>query len=86
MMVRYSKRFTKQYQRLSPKLQLKTKARIRLWKNRPRDESLRLHRLSGKLKHLYSIDITGDIRAVYEVIDDEVYLYQMIGTHSQLYD
>jgi addiction module RelE/StbE family toxin len=85
MIIRYSKRFKKQYSKLLPKLQEKTKQIIQLWSSNPNDELLRLHRLGGKLSKFYSIDITGDIRALYEVVDEEVYLYQMIGTHSQLY-
>jgi addiction module RelE/StbE family toxin len=85
MKIRYSKKFKKQFTKLTPKLQQKTKDAISLWAINPRDESLRLHQLSGKIKHLHSIDITGDIRALYEVIDGEVYLYQMVGTHSSLY-
>lgn len=41
--------------------------------------------LAGKFKGLRSISISGDLRALYEVVGDEVYLYQMIGSHSQLY-
>ena len=85
MTIRYSKKFKKQYGRLSPKLQQKTKNAISLWDDNSKDESLRLHRLSGKMKRFYSIDITGDVRALYEVIDKEVYLFQMVGTHGQLY-
>jgi addiction module RelE/StbE family toxin len=85
MIIRYSKKFKKQYEKLQPKLQQKTKNAISLWSVNPTDDSLRLHQLSGKLKRFYSIDITGDVRALYEVIDDEIYLYQMVGTHSQLY-
>lgn len=85
MTIRYSKKFKKQYDKLSPKLQKRTKDAIRLWATDPNNESLRLHRLSGKLNRFYSIDITGDVRALYEIIDGEVYLYQMVGTHSQLY-
>jgi addiction module RelE/StbE family toxin len=84
MTIRYSKKFRKQYKRLSPKLQQKTKDRIRLWAQDPNDQSLRFHQLGGKMNRFYSIDITGDMRALYEVIDNQVYLYQMIGTHSQL--
>lgn len=86
MTIRYSKKFKKQYKKLSPKLQQKTKASITLWARTPNDESLRLHKLSGKMSRFYSIDITGDLRALYEKVGDEVYLYQMVGTHSQLYD
>lgn len=85
MTIRYSKRFKKQYDKLSPKLQRKTKEAIGLWVKDPHNETLRLHQLSGKMKRFYSIDSTGDVRALYEIVDKEVYIYQMVGTHSQLY-
>lgn len=85
MTIRYSKKFKKQYSTLSPKLQQKTKGSINLWSKDPHNEKLRLHQLSGKMKRFYSIDITGDVRALYEIVDKEVYIYQMVGTHSQLY-
>ena len=84
MTIRYSKKFKKQYGKLSPKLQQKTKDTISLWAKDPHNEKLRMHRLSGRMKQFYSIDITVDVRALYEIIDEEVYIYQMIGTHSQL--
>lgn len=85
MKIRYSKKFKKQYKKLSPKLQQQTKARITLWKRDPKDESLRLHKLTGKMSKYYSINITGDVRALYEIVGEEIYLYQMVGSHSQLY-
>ena len=66
-------------------MQQKTTDAIRLWSQKPNDESLRLHKLSGKMSRFYSIDIAGDLRALYEIVDNEVFLYQMVGTHSQLY-
>lgn len=85
MIIRYSKKFKKQYQKLPPKIRQKTKERIKLWASNPHDVSLRLHKLSGKMSRFYSINITGDVRALYEIIDTQVYLYHMIGSHSQLY-
>lgn len=85
MKIVYSKQFVKQYKNLTPKLQRQTKARIEFWKEHPGDPTLRLHKLKGKLSNFYSINITGDIRALYEIIGGDVYLYEMIGSHSQLY-
>ncbi len=85
MTIRYSKTFKKQYKKLSPALQQKAKDRILLWARNPNHPSLRLHQLSGKLRRFYSINITGDIRAIYEIVGTEVYICQFIGTHSQLY-
>jgi len=59
--------------------------RVRFFADNPFDPLLRNHALQSKLKGLYSINVTGDVRAIYEVVGDEIYLYQMIGTHSQLY-
>jgi mRNA-degrading endonuclease YafQ of YafQ-DinJ toxin-antitoxin module len=41
--------------------------------------------LTGEYAGLYSINITGDIRALYEKIDDTYAIFGFIGTHSQLY-
>lgn len=81
----FSKRFQKQYKILPQNLQRQTKLRIELWKEQPQNPLLRLHRLEGKMSRFYSINITGDIRALYEIIGNDVYMYEMIGTHSQLY-
>lgn len=81
----FSKRFQKQYKKLPPKLQRQTKLRIELWQEQPDNPLLRLHRLEGSMARFYSINISGDLRALYEIIGDKVYVYEMIGTHSQLY-
>lgn len=85
MTIRFSKKFNKQLGKLSVKQQDKFWARLELWQEDPTNSLLRLHRLEGKLANYYSINITGDIRALYEVIGDEVYLYSLLGTHSHLY-
>lgn len=86
MTVKFSKRFRKPYKKLSPKLQAQAKRRIELWKEDPTNSLLRPHMLEGKLAGYHSINISGDIRALYEIVDNEVYIYEMIGSHSQLYD
>lgn len=85
MIIKFSKRYKKQYKKLPLKIQKQSKRRIELWQEDPMNPLLKLHKLEGKLANYNSINITGDIRALYEIIGDEVYLYDMIGTHSQLY-
>lgn len=85
MTIRYSKQFVKQLAKQPVKVQKATYLRIRLFEENPYDPLLRNHALRGKLKGMYSINITGDVRAIYEIIDDDTYVYQMVGTHSQLY-
>lgn len=83
--VKFSKRFIKQYYKLTPKIQAQFQQRLKLWQRAPYSPELHLHMLTGEYAGLYSINITGDIRALYEKIDDTYVIFGFIGTHSQLY-
>jgi addiction module RelE/StbE family toxin len=83
--IEYSKRFVKQFTRLTPKVREQFKLRQRLWLSDPYNPQLHLHMLAGEYAGLYSINITGDIRALYQRIDDTYVVFGFIGSHSQLY-
>ena len=85
MEVRFSKRFKKQYKKLPPSHQKRFADRLRLWQDNPAHPLLNHHELVGKLKGMHSINIGGDLRAIYRVVDETIFVYEMIGTHSQLY-
>lgn len=85
MKIVYSKKFIKQLRKQLARTQELFYARITIFEDDPNNSLLRNHALRGSLKGFYSINITGDIRALYQVIGEEVYLYDMIGSHSQLY-
>jgi addiction module RelE/StbE family toxin len=84
MTINYSKRFIKQAKKLPPKLQVKLFNRIEVFRNNPLHPELRNHQLKGKYKAYWSIDVTGDYRALYLQHPEEV-IFDKIGTHSQLY-
>lgn len=84
MTVAYSKAFVKQAKKLSPEMRLKLQERIAVFSNNPLHPSLRNHALKGKYKEYRSIDVTGDVRALYLQRNDEA-IFDAIGTHSQLY-
>jgi len=85
MEVVFSKHFKKQFVKLTPKAQKQFDIRFELWLIDPADPILRVHKLKGKFNRYYSFNINADLRAIYEVVDGYIYIYQMIGTHSQLY-
>ncbi len=85
MKIEYSRKFLKQYYKLNPKFQKQFQARLSLWIADPYHPQLHLHQLSGEYAGLYSINVTGDIRALFEKIDDSYVIFGFIGTHSQLY-
>ena len=84
MTVAYSKAFIKQAKKLSPELRKKLREKIKLFADNPLAPTLRNHALKGKYKEYRSIDITGDVRALYLQQDNEA-IFDAVGTHSQLY-
>ena len=56
-----------------------------LFKIDPKHRSLRVHKLSGRLKNYWSISISKDIRIIYFLRrEDEAYFFD-IGTHDEVY-
>jgi len=87
MKIKYHKEFTKNYQRriaANPKLVSKFKTRLNQFIDDPTSPALKDHRLIGRLSSYRAFSITGDIRVVYRIVGDELWLYD-IGTHSQVY-
>lgn len=85
MTIQTTKSFDKQYAKLSSKVKEHFKDRLTLFRENPFDTALRNHALKGKYLGYRSIDITGDVRALYTVKGNTVILFGFIGTHSQLY-
>ena len=85
MNLKLHKNFIKQYQKLSKKDKDKVKERIELFLNNHFDRRLNNHPLKGKYLNYRSINIAGDLRAVYKYIDENECVFVALGTHSQLY-
>lgn len=85
MIIVRSKKFKKQYAKQPKKVQVAFKKRLQMYTVDQDNPQLRIHELKGRLQGMYSMDVNGDVRALFEVVDDEVRLFQMIGSHSQLY-
>jgi len=85
MNVVFHKHFDKMASKLPPKIKTKMVERITVFAKDPLEYALRNHALNTPYKGSYSIDITGDYRAIYSLVDAETALFTHIGTHSQLY-
>ncbi|MBU2524093.1 type II toxin-antitoxin system mRNA interferase toxin, RelE/StbE family [Patescibacteria group bacterium] len=63
--------------------------RLSLFQKQPTHPTLRNHKLKGKLKAYCSINITGDIRAVYRIEEldkkESTVKFVRLGSHSELY-
>jgi addiction module RelE/StbE family toxin len=80
----YSKLFINQAKKLMPEARKKLQDRICIFCENPLSPVLRNHALKGKYKEYRSIDVTGDIRALYLQRGNET-IFDTVGTHSQLY-
>jgi addiction module RelE/StbE family toxin len=79
-----SKRFQHEYAKLPKKLRDKVDERLLLWQRDQFHPQLRNHQLTGKYADYHSINITGDLRALYLTRGNEI-IFDQLGTHSQLY-
>jgi addiction module RelE/StbE family toxin len=84
MNVSYSKNFIRVAKKLSPQQRQKLLERIKIFSDNPLHPILRNHALKGRYKNYRSIDVTGDTRALYLQQAKEA-IFDMVGTHSQLY-
>lgn len=85
MQISFSNKFKKQYKKLSIYIKDKFNERLLIFSKDKNNFILNNHKLHGKFKNFKSIDITGDIRAVYEEMGESFIHFVSIGSHSKLY-
>lgn len=85
MKILFHNNFKKEYKKLTSREQRKCDERMAVFGENPYSVALKNHPLHGVYKGFRSISIMGDIRAIYELIDDDIAYFITIGTHSDLY-
>lgn len=84
MIVHLHKNFRKQYKKLAESQKNKFKERRNLFLRDEFNPILNNHALRGKYAGYRSINITGDLRALYKR-EGNVVIFVTIDTHSNLY-
>lgn len=77
--------FEKKITRLSPHIRAAFADRLELFMMNPQHPLLNDHALSGDRCGFRSINITGNWRLIYKILDEETILLTEIGTHHDLY-
>lgn len=85
MEIRLHRNFEKQFGKLQPKLKEKFKERRNLFLVEPFHPILNNHALTGERSGQWSINITGDYRALYVFQGEDAIVFIEIDTHSNLY-
>ena len=77
--------FFKKYARLRQGEKEKFKERRDIFLEDPYNPLLNNHALTGKYTGARSINITGDLRVIYDIINKDSVLFIDIDSHSNLY-
>ncbi len=85
MIVIYSKKFRRNYEKLPRKLQEKFKHRRNLFLENQFDSILNNHQLYDPYAGCRSINVTGDYRAVFYHESPGIIQFIAIGTHHELF-
>ncbi len=80
-----SNNFLKQFKKLPTKIKNRAIERLSVFVVDPADPTLHNHSLAGPWSGHRSINITGDIRAVYKMESRDVARFVAIGSHTDLY-
>lgn len=83
--IRFHKNFEKQYKLLSVKQKNKIQERLELFLNSQFDPILNNHPLKGRYLDYRSINISGNVRAIYKIVGNNECIFVEIGTHSKLH-
>lgn len=84
----YSRKFLKQLKNSPLEIKVAFRKRLELFLQDPFHPQLNNHALTGKFSGYRSINVTGDWRAIFSEFEDEsgrTVIFEIVGTHSQLY-
>ncbi len=59
--------------------------RVELFKNNPFEPKLRTHKLSGKLKDLWSFSVEYDVRVIFSFAEQDKVIFVDVGSHKEVY-
>ena len=82
----YHKNFRRQFDKLSVKIQDKFEKKLSLFLQNQFHPFLNNHSLAGEYKDCRSINIAGNIRAIFYVKQNGGVIFINIGSHSELYE
>ena len=85
MITQFHRNFEKSFIKLPKKLREQFKKRRDIFLANAYDPILNNHPLHGSLEGYRSINITGDLRAVYKQIDKNLVEFVDVGTHHELF-
>ena len=81
MNIAYQTSFLRQYKKLTKELQDEAKEKIEIFKKDQNCSTLKVHKLKGPMKKMYSFSVNYSYRIVFEIINKET-VFLEIGNHD----
>jgi addiction module RelE/StbE family toxin len=82
----FKKEFNRKHLKLSLKIRKQFEERLIIFNNEPNARILNVHKLSGKYEGMWSINVTGDYRAIFDKQEGGLIIFIAVGTHSELFE
>jgi addiction module RelE/StbE family toxin len=86
MRIEFHRKFKKRYKKILPRIRRQFDERLFIFENDLFHSSLNNHPLTGNREGEWSINVTGDWRAIYIWHNDNTVVFIDIDTHSNLYE
>lgn len=86
--VAFSSPFRRAFRKIvkgKPSLEEAFWARVAIFVEDPYDGRLRTHKLSGRLRDLWSFSVSYDIRVVFSFVEGNRAIFEDIGDHDTVY-
>ncbi len=83
--VEYSTRFIRTLRKLEPDLQDDVVEKVELLKSEANHKRLKVHKLTGVLKGVWSFSVNYRIRVLFAKPKKNVLLLASVGTHDEVY-
>jgi len=80
-----TKKFRKQFKKQPLKIRREFEKRVAFFLISNNNSQLHIHKLKGIYEGLWSLNITGDIRVIFDTSRQSVVEFIAIGSHSELY-
>ncbi len=81
MKIYYHPQFLKSYKLLDKKIKRKAEVKEKIFRDSPFNDSLKTHKLGGKLKNQWSFSVDNKHRIIFE-FDGRDVIFIDIGTHA----
>lgn len=83
--VEYSTRFIRTFRKIDPNLQEEIIEKVELLKDPSNHKRLKVHKLTGTLKGIWSFSVNYKIRITFAKPKKNVIILETVGTHDEVY-